>query len=304
MKRTITSSLGVIAFGLSLAACGGNGESGGGSNKPVPEEQLPGVSAEALCDLIFGCDCDDPGHADQTACVDSESTELSEDQMAAQEAGLIYDAQCAGNLVGQAEAAGCAPEIEFSCDSFCAVYHGDVALDQPCTLPVAGQGTWSDCAQGLWCLGGTCQDPCGGSDELLGLGDRCRSEGGESLGTCDPDQGLWCDYETGMCIELPGVGEPCYGSEVCGPGAVCDFSGDENVCVAVPGAGETCTYACDEGLYCDGVDGADGVCVALPGAGEPCALQGQCAEGNYCNGSVCEALPAWVCESQPDPGGG
>lgn len=299
MLRTFLRSLPLLpllALSLSLAACktGGNDESGEITAQPVPEDELPDATASAMCELIFGCSCENPGHADQPSCVENQTGELSEDQLAAQAAGLTYDAQCAGNLVAQAEAAGCATTLEFDCNSFCAAYHGDLALGSECTV-VETQSTWSDCAQGLWCLNGTCEDPCFVQEGLLGLGEQCRDENGP-LGTCDFSMGLWCDFETETCIALPGVGEECYGGEICGVGAYCDYSSGQGLCAAVPAVGEACTYACAEGSYCDGVDGQEGTCVPLPGAGELCTGPGQCAEGNFCNEGVCEALPAWVCQ--------
>ncbi|MFO7564161.1 MAG: hypothetical protein R6X02_16060 [Enhygromyxa sp.] len=294
--RTWIGLLASFSVVVSFAACKGDGGGGDGGvlAQPIPEEELPDATAEALCELLFGCSCDNPNYADEAACVDTRRTTASEEQLAAQAAGLIYDEQCAGDLLALAEGQGCAPQVTLSCDSFCAVYHGQQGADEPCTMPVEDQPTWSDCAPGLWCVAGTCVDACGNDEAGLGLGEMCRDDEGQSLGSCA--EGLWCELESGTCIALPDVGEPCYGGEVCGPGAICDWSGDEAVCVPIPGQGEACTYACDAGLYCTGVDGGEGICEALPGEGQPCTAAGLCAEGHACNEeSVCEGLPAWVC---------
>lgn len=303
MSRTrIGSIASLTVFGLfiALAACktdGSDGDDGGTPALPIPEEELPEVAAQALCELFFECSCESAEYPDESSCVDTRRSENSDDQLAAQAAGLTYDAQCAGDLLAFAGEGGCAAQLPLECDTYCAAYHGDLSVGADCTMPVENQPTWSDCASGLWCLAGVCQDPCGADGVHLGVGDACRNEMGESLGDCDAQPGLWCDFETSACIMLPGVGEPCYGSEVCGPGAVCDWSGPEALCVAAPGEGEACTYLCDAGFYCNGVDGVEGTCVAWPSAGQPC-VQGSCSEGNFCNETdTCELLPAWVCST-------
>lgn len=296
--RTLINTLAVFGLVVSMAACKGNGGGGDGGTpaQPIPEDELPDASAAALCELFFGCSCENPEYPDEVACVDVRRATASEEQLAAQAAGLIYDDQCAGDLLALAEANGCAPQLALDCDTFCAVYHGQQGVNQPCTMPVEGQPAWSDCAQGLWCIAGTCVDACANPEVGLGLGEMCRDDEGQSLGMCDPQQGLWCDADSRICITLPGVGEPCYLSEICGVGATCDWSGDGAICVPIPGAGEACTYECDEGFYCNGVDGAEGVCVALPGEGQPCGPGGACSTGHACNAdNVCEGLPGWVC---------
>lgn len=294
MPRTFFASFALVGF-FALTACkqGGGDDTGTVIAQPIPEQELPDATAAALCELFFGCSCENPEYPDQVACTEAWNTTVDEQQQAAQAAGLIYDPQCAGDLLAVVEASGCEAQVPLDCDTYCAAYHGEQGVGASCTVPIEEQPTWSDCAQGLWCLQGTCQDACG-ANAGLGLGEMCRDDQGESLGNCQT--GLWCDFETNNCIALPAVGEPCYLGEICGAGAICDFSGSESVCIPVPGAGEACTYACDVGLYCDGVDGAEGTCVVLPGEGQPCSPSGGCAEGSLCNdAAVCEALPPWVC---------
>lgn len=297
MTRTFTASITVLGLFVALSACkteGADGDDGGITAQPIPEEELPEAEAQALCELFFECSCESDAYPDEATCVETRRSTFSDDQAAAQAAGLSYDAQCAGDALALAQSTLCAPYVALDCDSYCAPYHGDLGVGMPCSMPVETQPTWSDCAQGLWCLAGSCQDPCGGSG-LLGLGDACRDEMGQSLGQCDTN--LWCDFETSSCIALPGAGEPCYGGEICAPGAVCDYSSGDGLCVAAPGEGEACTYVCDVGFYCNGVDGAEGTCVGLPSAGQPC-WQGACAAGLLCNDAdVCEEPPAWVCST-------
>lgn len=276
-----------------LAGCSSTSTSGGGENfDPIPEAELPEEASAAICELLFSCDCDDPGHATQAECEDAEAETQSESQAAAQAAGLTYDPECAGNLLGNFLENGCSPEIVLDCDTFCSPYHGNVPEDGACEA-AGGEASYSDCAQGLLCFSGTCVDLCGDGD-FLGEGEAC-SDGQESLGQCDPNANLICDFQTETCVALPGPGEDCYGGEVCAPGAVCDFQ-NGGVCIAAPKEGEACTFQCDVGLYCDGVDGQDGTCQSLPGEGEACTQFGQCAEGLECDGETCMGLPPAVCE--------
>jgi len=302
LTRTFIASITLCGIIVALSACktdGGGGDDGGTPAQPIPEEELPDAEAATLCELFFDCSCESAEYPDEATCVDTRRSAFIDDQTAAQAAGLTYDAQCAGDSLALAQSAGCLPYIALDCDSYCAAYHGELGVGMPCTMPVQTQPTWSDCARGLWCLAGTCQDPCGAEAMLLGVGEACRDEMGQSLGDCDTD--LWCDFQSNTCIALPGVGEPCYGGEICAAGAVCDYSSGDGLCIVAPGAGEPCTYVCAEELYCNGVDGAEGTCVPLPDAGQPCA-QGACSAGNVCNDAdLCEEQPAWVCATSPSP---
>jgi hypothetical protein len=294
--RTFLTTLAAFGLACSITACKGSGTGGDGGTpaQPIPEDELPEAAAAVLCELFVQCSCDDS--EGELACVEDRRATTNEQQLAAQDAGLLYDDQCAGDLLALSESSGCAPQFQLDCDTFCSVYHGEQGVGDPCTIPVADQPTWSDCAQGLWCIVGTCADPCGSNQVGLGLGEMCRDEEGQSLGACDSQQGLWCDFQSRTCMALPGVGEPCFGGEVCGPGAVCDWSGNEAVCVPVPKLGEACTYVCDAGLYCNGIDGGEGTCAALPGEGQTCAGGSLCAADHVCNtDNLCEPLPGWIC---------
>jgi hypothetical protein len=287
-------------FGL-FVACSNVGSSEGGSDfDPIPEDELPEQASAAVCELLFGCDCENPGYADEPQCVEDLMQENTEAQMAAQEAGLSYDPDCAGDQVGAYLEHGCSPELlDVDCDGFCQAYHGEVQAGGSCTI-VSGT-FWSDCAQGLLCLNGTCDALC--DDELLGEGDACLDDQGESLGACDSEQGLLCDYESGTCKALPGPGEPCFGGEVCAAGAICDFQ-NGGVCIAAPKEGDPCEFQCDRGLYCDNPDGMGGTCMALPGEGEPCYLGQACEEGLTCDADgMCATPDPAVCPG-PDGAGG
>src|SRR5690606_982653 len=134
LTRTLIGSLTVLGFVVALTACktDGSGNDVGIIAEPIPEEELPEQSAGALCELIFGCSCESPNYPDEPSCVETRSDLLNQEQLAAQAAGLTYDAQCAGDLLALAEADGCATQVALDCDTFCAAYHGDLGVDQPC----------------------------------------------------------------------------------------------------------------------------------------------------------------------------
>jgi hypothetical protein len=300
MMRSFSLVISCLSIGVLGSACGGAESQG---FDPVPESELPGAAAGVLCDLLFGCECENPGYADEPSCVDAQAMNWEMEQAAAQTAGLAYDEQCAGNSVGAVQKQGCSPILgDGDCKNLCAVYHGTVPVDGACTQPVPSQPFWSDCAQGSWCAGGTCQSFCGDSPDYLGNGQMCRSPEGESLGQCDPEQDLFCDPDSGSCVQLPGPGEACLGgidSEgVCGRDAYCDFEAPGGpTCQARPGEGQPCEgqAGCADGLFCDYSNEASPTCQAPPGEGQPCP-NGQCDEGLFCNGQqMCESQPPAVC---------
>jgi hypothetical protein len=241
---------------LLFAACGGANGGGGGSS-PIPEDELPTELAELICGLVHGqCECEDPAEADEATCIDSKQSEFEENQADAQAAGLTYDAECAGRYAGGISDLGCdssSSSESGDCD-YCAIYHGDVAEGETCVA----FGSFSDCAQGLLCSGGTCYDPCGGGDETLGEGEDCDPVAQEPP-YCDYLDDLVCDPETMTCVALPGIGEECP-LYLCAQGAICDT--ETMMCVALPGEGEPCVNEqCGSGAVCEG-----GTCVALPPA--------------------------------------
>ena len=259
---TIFRFVSSVTLLMIISACGGVDDAG---FDPVPEPELPGTSAEVYCGLVFGCDCAS-AFPDEQTCIESRTMEWEMQQQLAQDAGLSYDAQCAGTNLGRLQQRGCASTFDSECSSFCSVYHGNVPLGGDCTAPVQGQ-TWSDCAQGLEC-NGTCVDPCGSAEGLLGNGELCRGPDGELLGMCKSSEDLFCG-ENDRCVPFPGVGEQCIDTE--------------------QGGG-----ICASGLFCDLSDEANPTCKTAPGPGQPCA-DGQCSEGNVCVDLTCIALPPAIC---------
>jgi len=231
--------------------------------------------------------------------------------------GLQYDAACFTAMTEQIERYGCAGasgEIPL-CESFCAPLHGDVAEGEPCGADQHDDGLVSDCAQGLYCLDGTCTAPCVALsgrgegepclNELVGPYDDC-AEGlfcSWSSGQCERapgqdepcpdgycDVGLYCDWQFGTCRRQAGVGEPCFEAE-CAEDLWCQY--ELNQCTPRATEGQSCdAVPCIDALYCtyDGILGSS--CRRPAAEGESC--QNVPCEGElWCNeSSVCVAPPA------------
>jgi hypothetical protein len=244
---TVGFSLGIVAL-AAPAACGGGG-GGGGGGAPIPEDQYGTKMAELVCRLTLSeCDCDDPPFPDDATCREATESQWELMKDAAEQAGLDYDAACAGTNYEIWKNTGCDADLAFpsDCDAYCSIYHGSVEVGGGCTEYEAGL---SDCASGLFCLEGVCETLCEG--EILGEGEECIDlEQEEILGECDPAQDLVCETASGVCVGLPDVGEPCPDYE-CVEGAICDVTG-EGLCIAGPGVGEPCQdFECGSGSTCD-----------------------------------------------------
>jgi hypothetical protein len=233
---------------------------------------------------------------------------------------LHYDAACFAAMTERIEEYGCywANGPTPLCESFCAPLHGERAEGEPCAADAGDDGLVSDCAQGLYCLDGTCTAPC---VALTGRqqGQTCAAEGGEPFDDCAP--GLFCSWASGRCEPAPGLGQACSGGEcaddlqcswqtrTCVPAAglgdtcydlpcaadlACDWETDR--CVARPGLGEPCRGTpCDLDLYCDWSSGS-GVCRRYAAEGEscwgtPCEAELLCNEGNVCQSPPGEGQP-------------
>ncbi len=267
------------------------------------------------CAQLFSCGCAEYEFADADQCAQVQAVQYAGLEASAEAAGLTIDLACLQQENIYLELA-CKKQSDFPEDgpsedacNYCNLVHGAVAAGQPCV----DYGDINDCAQGLFCLDSVCVDPCAKAK----LGESCR----DFFGDCE--DGLFCDFDSGLCAQPAGLGEdcedspcdeglkcvfgefdapplckapvgagqPCSGGDECAEGLGCDF--DTGTCEPLPGAGESCNFSdCAGDLFCNyDPDTGEGTCGPLPKIGEPC--QGPCEEGATCpfDTQVCVALP-------------
>ncbi|MCA9629004.1 MAG: hypothetical protein KC766_15095, partial [Myxococcales bacterium] len=192
-------------------------------------------------------------------------------------AGLIYDAQCAGKAVAYYESLSACQGYQET-NACCRLYVGTKGAGAACD----DFGDTDECAQGLRCEGGVCTALCGSGTAQLG----------QSCETAECAEGLWCDYyssDTPVCSRLPGAGESCYDSFECEGDLRCVAVGDDDVCVVPGKLGDACQeFTCGKGLGC-----FDGVCGKAKAAGNLCTSNDQCDSG-ACE-EVCQKPTAQAC---------
>ncbi len=244
-----------LALGALLAGCGGPGAETGEETgeAPIAEADAAARIAEAHCEQLTACTCDERPFTSVTACIEEVRGELEAEAQAAQAAGWSYDGACAASIIADIEALGCSnepPQIDAqSCQSQCFVYAGTEPLDAECTghnggylMPTAA------CEQGLHCqdyAGGepyaVCEDACSGK-AVVGEGANC----GADIATCA--EGFWCSQFG--CTAKGAVGENCGEQlDTCGPGAVCEIQQDPGLCIPSIPEGGACMTGFDN--HCD-----------------------------------------------------
>lgn len=242
-----------------------------------------------LCEQAETCRCAAPSQ-DETACEDKHAVWDARLQYG-RTRGLIYDPSCIEQIEEDVAAYDCRAAIQETghlCESFCAVFHGNVPFGETCE---SYDAVTSNCVQGATCLEGTCVAPC---DTLAGLdeGAACRRmDDGEQFDDCAA--GMRCDFETLTCQRLPEVGQSCRESNGdCTSGAYCDWETD--TCRAAGQQGQTCRErGCAAGLRCDYDQDR---CRPPAGEGENCYEVG-CESGLDCDGNGRCAEPAREGES-------
>ncbi len=153
---------------------------------------------------------------------------------------------------------------------------------QVCTelLPAGSMcNLFFDCAYGLSCDGGVCENP-------PGRGESCVDGG------CENWFGDRCAPASGTCERLATAGEPCVWGADCQLPFLCVSS----VCVDPPEAGESCAEGvfCRSNAYCNG-----SVCVARRAEGEFCDSALECQTG-HCDGATASA--SGICAKPPTCG--
>jgi hypothetical protein len=273
------------------------------------------------CATVISCGCPF-GITDVEQCVDGASYSVEQLATMAEAAGLEYDADCAARQVEFFDELGCTllddtlqqdPELagEYSCALSCQLYHGYVGPGEEC---VSLDSRASNCAAGLQCNNGICQDTC--NNWRLAEGATCYDPVNPVTGICVT--GTHCDLdETQRCIPTPQAGELCP-DNICREGDFCNAFGAagptcesikevgqpclesnacstgyciNSLCAQYPNIGESCSGECRDDLYCNG-----GVCTVKQSFGQSCdGFTLPCASGLYCNGNVCQQGQPLVC---------
>jgi len=305
------------ALGTASETDGAGTESDSGG-EPSDTEDVIAALAATQCSFVEECGC--VNRATGETC-NSEVATLWQTRLAEGEAReLTFDPTCLQQTLARMEQQECRfndSSLGHVCESFCAAYSGDLPLGAACT---SNDPQVSDCAPGLVCSSGLCEEPC---NVLTGIteGATCRTgEMGEQFEDCAGS--LYCDWETALCTRGGQDGESCE-DDRCGDGLDCVREGDVRVCRPYAIEGETCgSLGCASGLWCDydinqcrgpaQLDETCGLvqcdvglvcgfseqrCVIAPPVGAEC-LSSQCEPGAVCNQSeyVCVSVPG---EGQP-----
>ena len=288
MNRTFKFWVPVFGF-VSTAAVGCADDEKSGP-APVEKSEYAGLSADSFCGPFYNCNCGSQAnqpYGTEEACNATLTRSAQEGIADADQAGLIYSAQCAGADIAAMNAIGCDRDsIEWGSAecSVCNVFYGDKPDAAQCEVfDIPGFGSPSNCVQGLDCIFGRCESPCAESGtqpgQPPGIGDSCVQDG-----YCDAI--AYCDYDGYVCRALPELGESCSDAGWCAGGASCDYEAAR--CVAPAAAGESCDYAtlnwleCEAGLLC-----TDGTCSTRAGAGQPCGYGSVCELELMCQGGTC-----------------
>jgi hypothetical protein len=240
----------------------------------VAESEVVDAFIDELCGPMFSCTCEgQTRYASREECRGQAAQGFARLREAA--AGLTYDPTCYGELLEAIGELACKPgsATDDACVPTCAPYHGSRAEWASCEVLYGGI---SNCAQGLSCFGGVCQDRCRSSDS------------GEPCGMQGCAEGLWCNYAESppTCRMAAGQGESC-AERACDEGLWCN----DGTCRQLPADGEACSpFGCREGTFCDTSDPNAPTCRRLGNAGDPCRGHSQCSTG-YCPSGFCAPIP-------------
>ncbi len=260
--RTGLRSLLLLLPLVAVARGCGDGGGGGGLYTSIPEENAERTLAHELCQLMLvHCDCRTPQELSIAECTDAYAAQLEMEFAQAKAAGLQYHPECMAEHVNFfTQTIGCTTQSELTQEIL-------TQLDVPPCKVHSGPGQLGDACMPYY----------------QALGDDC-------------DVGLQCLNTCMAVVEITAKveGESCtLQTDRCEPGTACLASADDPTgpatCLRLPGEGEPCPVGCDVGLTCDFVDGgSERVCKSPPREGEPCgSLPYECAEGLWCDASVC-----------------
>lgn len=245
-----------------LWSCAGSSVTGGRVDSgPVAHADFGERAASAICGNIGGC-CEDGGFGfDRAACDTYVRTVFDRDERP----NTVWDSAAAGRCIDYYTevATSCVvsqDQLEGSCDR---LDHGVVPAGGDCQddFECADiRGERAICFYDGTTVSGRCEaaippmrarrgDPCNTSCS----GDCGSFPADPTTAACFLDDGVVCDFNVGVCVSVPGVGEPCP-AYACLAGAYCDYL--DLVCKAKKTAGASC----EQGDECSIDTCRDGVC--------------------------------------------
>ncbi|WAS89883.1 hypothetical protein [Nannocystis punicea] len=206
---------------------------------PIREEEFAARFAHAVCGQKAACGCALPPD-----CVDRFARQFEAVRTYARIHAPHYDGACAAAVLADTvETRGCNVKSQFYqhdwCQLGCEVFRGDVPHGRGC-----GESVSTDLAAFI----DVCADPgdacgilgtrtCESLDAIptVGRGDECLSSDSATLSNCE--EGLWCNYDSRVCVPEVGIGENCGDFAECTYDAWCDA---QAVCQPALAHGEPC----------------------------------------------------------------
>lgn len=266
--------LGVLGVLAALAGCG---KSEGGS-QAIPKAELPSRVAKVVCESLASC-CKNSGHGfDVAACKAAYQEQVEEGVFELQSPNIEYDAEAAGECLDAVAVGSCGDLDEDDAPACRRVFRGKLALGAPCVdsdecREEPGQSvscTSDDGVSPEVCTllgpsasqrrgrpGEACSGTCYGGSDCSGDAPSPTPAPGPGVPApptdptlCYRDDGLWCNYQSGICESLLPLGAACtdYGS--CAGSNFCDVYT------------QACRAPAADGSPCDGDDGCQsGNCV-------------------------------------------
>lgn len=176
--------------------------------------------AAHLCPIQTECEC-------SVALANCEDTVVGLIDERVQEAvadGLTFDRGCMDEFLSNVDTLGDCNVLDVEQWQSCPVYHKHASEGDPCvTYSVVPR--MNDCAPGLQCIEGVCEDRT--SPPVLNEGDECSTRPElfpvGVFGECGPT--LRCDLSVTLtCVQAIAPGEVCNGLDVCEPDYYCRTS--------------------------------------------------------------------------------